>query len=84
MNHPFDRRKVAVIDLAPGDRIEIAGKRGTFLGYYQIKNFPNVIEWVKDGTLETAVTVWTQGGILVSTEDDKDSADIAAWEEELS
>lgn len=70
-------------------RIEIAGRKGTFWGYYQIKNFPNVIEWYPDDkNFELDVTIWTQGGILVSEWDEKDSVseeenDFGMWENEL-
>ena len=87
--HPWARRKLPVIDLARGQRIEIAGRKGTFWGYYKITNFPNVIEWYPDNNnMEPDVTIWTQGGILVSEWEEKDSVseednDFGIWESEL-
>jgi hypothetical protein len=87
--HPWARRKLPVIDLVRGQRISIAGRKGTFWGYYQIRSFGNVIEWYPDNNnFEPDVTIWTQGGILVSEWDEKDSLteeenDFGMWEAEL-
>jgi hypothetical protein len=72
-------------ELSTGQRIQIAGRNGTFVCYYKIRNFPQVIEWLPDGKLEFEVTIWTQGGVLVSSLDEQDAlSPFEAWEAEFN
>ncbi len=72
------RRPVA--ELTPGQRIRIAGRPGTFIGYWRIANFPNVIEWVPDGKLEVEVTIWTWAGVEISSFEETDAVDPMAFD----
>lgn len=69
-------------DLKPGDRITFLGRKGTFVGYMRMKNWPNVMEWLVDGEIDFRVDMVSASVQRLSSFDDIDD-DFSKWEGEL-
>ena len=67
--------------LVPGQRIIIAGRRGTFVGYAHMKSFPHCIRWLPDNSLEILFGIWSRNNKTLSSWDDNEQIfDMAYWE----